>query len=128
SKVWINCSRGRLDSVGHAICFSLTPAFRPVEPPPARTSRLNGFAPRSRTRTGLKAGVNQKISPLGGLRKKNKSQSRCRHALQRITNQPACRQSKKPGPDDSFDDGPFHSAETFHRAYAHDRCCDYMRG
>src|SRR5438046_9522281 len=49
-----------------------------------------------------------------------KSKRRCR-ACDRVTEQAAGGQGEKPGPDDSLDDSPFYAAETFDRAYTHDR-------
>ena len=47
---------------------------------------------------------------------------------ERVANQAAGGQSEKPCPNNPLNDHPFHTAETFHRAYAHDRSGDYMRG
>jgi len=48
--------------------------------------------------------------------------------LQEIADQRRRRQREKPGPDDAFDDAPFHAAETFHRANAHDGSGNHVGG
>src|SRR6266480_1129494 len=53
---------------------------------------------------------------------------RGRGARQAIPNEAAGGQGKKPSPDDPLDDSPFHAAETFDCADAHDRRGDYVRG
>ena len=47
---------------------------------------------------------------------------------ERVTEQAGGGKSEDPGPNDAFDDGPFHAAETFHGADAHDGCGDDVGG
>src|SRR6266404_5989799 len=49
-------------------------------------------------------------------------------AFEQVTNQCGDGKGENPGPDDSFDHGPFHSAETFDGTDAHDRCRDDVGG
>src|ERR1051325_8838758 len=49
-------------------------------------------------------------------------------AFERVAEQAGGGKSEDPGPDDSFDDRPAHSAEALHRADTHDRCRNDVGG
>jgi len=49
-------------------------------------------------------------------------------AREQIPEQTSCGKCQDPGPDDAFDHGPFHTAETFHGTDAHDGSGDDVGG
>src|ERR1051325_11303724 len=54
--------------------------------------------------------------------------SLARDSRENVTDESCGGQSQEPGPDDSHDDGPLHTAEAFHRTHPHNRGGNHMGG